>query len=438
MADGKIPKIGREGQSWRVRVFEGLDRDGIAELMEANPYRRGEDVLRAYASMMMDPTKIDHPYEVMEAAYAFLTNDNRPNQSSPFRHLLTHRITPTDIDAYCQETNRQLWAPYARTYAQELGLTQVKHPMGRFVTRLPTSGLHHMRSLLAFQTLAQRVAEQMTNVTTSRRLTVLYPGAGTHIAPLITAMQLMDENKIDTAYFTYTNIESQWKVLFAIFQDLFHAGILERVALSPEKRIGESCSEWIFHLRYKGKTITLTEAVRCSGERYYREADLQRADIVVIHDPGPGSFLYSSYAQLAQVLRDRERFQDRRPQLAVIEVAVPERAALDGKPNLGVEPLILPGPYGHCHSVDGLGEFKGCKFVGVTLPLDHPVLHELVRGQDLSHITRAIFLEKPQQTKEREETIRRWESRPDRHCEIKFPDLDAVGIDVSDISSFSK
>lgn len=438
MADGKIPKIEREGQSWRVRVFEGLDRDGIAELMGANSYRRGEDVLQAYASMVSNPTKIDHPYEVIEAAYAFLTDDNHPNQSSPFRHLLTHRITPTDIAAYCKETNRRLWAPHARTYAQELGLTRVAHPMGRFVARLPTSGLHHVRSLLAFQTLAQRVAEQMPTVTASRRFTVLYPGAGTHIAPLITAMQLMDEDKIDTAYFTYTDIKPQWKALFAIFQDLFHAGILERVALSPEKRVGEDCSEWIFHLRYKGKTITLTEAVQCSGERYYREADLQRADLVVIHDPGPGSFLYSSYAQLAQVLYDREQLRNYRSQLAVIEVAVPERAALDGKPNLGVAPLILPGPYGHCHGVDGLGEFKGCKFVGTTLQLDHPALHELVRGQDLKHITRAIFLETPRQTKEREETIQRWESRPDHRCEIEFPGLDAVGVGVSNIARFSK
>ncbi len=125
-----------------------------------------------------------------------------------------------------------------------------------------------------------------------RSLTVLYPASGSHITPLDIAHLLIYEDRIDKATFIYTEINNnELQTMKNIFNMLIKKGYYkqEEENLFTEKNFfnqnsGYSGSETTFKVRFMNKPIILIFALNRSGEKYFREEHLSKADIFYEHD----------------------------------------------------------------------------------------------------------------------------------------------------------
>lgn len=367
------PKDNSPANAGRVRIFEGITHTRLKNMLAGYPVdaatqKNLDDIFTQDPAGKPDSidrgTEAQNLAEELQAANHFLWKGKSP---------LFFKIRSKDIQLYKQQEEVEAWKARGDESFNELGIGKVNHPLAQVARDLGVTHFHNFRSLPAFDRLAQTIANELPAVKISRHLEVLYPASGFHIAPLLTAFRLMDQNLIDTASYTYTEIDkSAFGELCSYAEVLVNKGVCDSFSLKTPKIFGPYGSEgkeYKLELVYKGKTICFTLALNRSGREYYRGEYLPQADIVVIHDPGNNS-LKLSYELLSQMLFEKSRGDDvfkAKPQLVIMEGEQDPgyfAPSIDRKatPPAGTSFIPLLGPYGHCDGVPVLGEITGCEF----------------------------------------------------------------------------
>src|SRR5262249_35735015 len=88
-----------------------------------------------------------------------------------------------------------------------LGLLGAQHPLFDVVHYTANNFVtDDFRSALAFEEAAR--SHFLKEVTAERKLTVVYPGSGSHLAPLVLPMKLIDDHQIEEAKLLYYEINA--------------------------------------------------------------------------------------------------------------------------------------------------------------------------------------------------------------------------------------
>ncbi|MFO1518728.1 MAG: hypothetical protein U1F57_03545 [bacterium] len=306
-----------------------------------------------------DPKRVDPGIETVMVAALFNSSvkGSYPNLL-PFRI----RITTEDIDLYSVETNRGVWRKKREEIKSGFQLSKVNHPFAQVVDAVEVERMDRFRGLPAFDRLADVVSNQLPRVKTSRDLKVLYPGGGSHVAPLMTALKLIDQGHIDQATFTYTELEkTHYGVLDVILSYGVSKGVFDKITAEKWAEFPGEGAERSLEISYKGRPVRILFAVKRSGENYYRDEYLKAADLVILHDPGIG-YLSDSFDLLADILLKNKTLALPQNQLLVMEgerkTKADEKIAFPS----GMAQQTLPGPYGHCRGVDWVGEVNECDY----------------------------------------------------------------------------
>lgn len=143
-----------------------------------------------------------------------------------------------------------------------------------------------LRSTPAFIELANRLRPQLD--ISRGKITCLYPGAGSHIAPLYMAAEWFKDDAVQEAEFLYTEIdECKWLELLENLRLLSQVDpnflFYEELSLTLPRGRGE---ERMLDVRYKGKKITLRFFMNCndSEKQWFRTNEFQDADVYIQHD----------------------------------------------------------------------------------------------------------------------------------------------------------
>lgn len=366
------PEAERSPEPGWARLLEGLSLHDLDALVPAdalvgngNPYAIG-DLHANFVRIIQggNPERIDPGQEAVDLAWQ-LANHGIP----PF-----DRIRGKDI-------NRYLWDGKREDVRKEFGLSQVQHPIVRLFDLAPVHWTSDLRGLPAFDQLADVLPDRVSDVRKSRTLKVLYPGSGSHIAPLVTAFRLIDQDVIDEARFVYTEIEPKaFPRLVDWLTEGAKTGIFEGVSIGKAVEFSGEGSERSVEIRYRGKTVHVLFALKRSGEDYFRDEYLEGAHLIVIHDPMAGR-LTQSFDLLAQILVKKQAGFPDSDQLVIMEgdPAKPDPYFGMNIPK-DLEQAALPGPYGHCTGVGGVGEVSGCNYRSArTFLLNDPSLGDLVK-----------------------------------------------------------
>lgn len=388
-------KIDRPAQSWRVRTLEGLKCGFLGGIQNTDtlftrPAPEVERQICKIAAVSGDPKILDDMDEVIKAASLFMTpaEDDVPKlyrgtglshleRPGRLRHLLTWTITDRDINLYFADSMETRLDKKRSDILAGLHFSDVHHPLARLIEKLPLGEFHSWRGLPAFDALTPH-AQKLLDENNKRDITFLYPAAGRHYPYLLTAMELIDKGHVDSVKVIATELDTRGVDYTGDFVDLYKAKILDRVVTLPAKSFTDSGTEQEFVLGYKGKEIRIILALNRSGDAYFRDDYLKQADVMIIHDCAEGGELVDSYKLLSDMIDSRRRVAADKKQLVLMEGNNPKMAPLgddSGTPQLGFEPPVLPGPYGHCNGVDGLGEFQYCDHPSaIALRLDDPKL----------------------------------------------------------------
>lgn len=389
-------RMGRESDASRVRALEGLR---LSDFEHALPYLPGrQEVLGRLNAIITgkdwdfrgntgDATRIDPLWETLRAARLFLS-DPKPREI-PYPHLWPFGLTEKDLDAYREETLIQYWDRNRNRVKEEFQLARVNHPFVALLDKLPVLALPTLRGLPSYDRLAQAIPNLLHNLRQSKNLTVLYPGSGFHIAPLLTALRLIDNKEMEGATFIYTEIDAN---NFAWLVDVLQLGlgdVFDHITVEKKVKFPGEDSEQTIVLGYKGHPIRILFALNRSGKEYYRPEYLREADLIVIHDPGNGAF-QDSFNLAARIIWDKRLLVAEKPQVLIME------GTRKGHPNDqfgfpdNMPQVLLPGPYGHCGGALSVAEIEFCDFDSArAFPLHDPALLSLAATQaspvELSH-----------------------------------------------------
>lgn len=317
----------RKPEASRVKMLEGLtlgdfesilppdDPDRKEVMQKLKQIIRGSNYYPRHDARR-NPARLDPLWETIHAARLFRTNP--PDRDESYPHLWPSRIIQEDIDAYQRATLVQWWEGHREKVREEFHLNTVNHPFASLFDRLPVDILSALRGLPVFDSLGEKMVRLIPAIAKSRKLQVLYPGSGFHVAPLLTALRLMDAGIIDEAAYLYTEIDPSH---FAWLKHIFERGLgnpFDRVTLEPKREFPGEGSEQAILLDYKGHPLRIVFALNRSGENYYRPEYLKEADLVVIHDPGHGAFT-DSFGLLAKVLWDKQAAGRGKEQVLIME-----------------------------------------------------------------------------------------------------------------------
>lgn len=114
-----------------------------------------------------------------------------------------------------------------------------------------------------------------------RRVTILYPGSGSHITPLDIAHDLIRGEVIDEAVFIYTDIDPAVGDRFAEL-----VGMLRNSGLYSTVDDSAADGERVFRLMYRERPIEVRFAIRPgeSSGRYWLPGEARQANVVYHHD----------------------------------------------------------------------------------------------------------------------------------------------------------
>ncbi len=145
--------------------------------------------------------------------------------------------------------------------------------------------LASFRSARAFYHLADEAPID----TSSRSLNVLVPASGSHVAPLVTAMRLMDQNRIDEAKFIYTEINPRTvDNLVSVLRkwSSFNPNLSEPEIV--EYRRGDNGGDiTAIRVYWHNRPITIEVKIKDSPKGgYFDPEDASNANIIVLHDVG--------------------------------------------------------------------------------------------------------------------------------------------------------
>lgn len=388
-------RIQREPDAARVEAMEGLRLSDFERTLPDLPGRQvvletlnmiiaGRDV--GFVDNAGDATRLDPLWETLRAARLFLSDVNEIS----YPHLWPLRITEKDLKTYQKEAQIRYWDKHRDKIKSEFNLDQVNHPFVTIFDKLPVVDLPSFRGLSSYYQLADKILSLLPALSQSQKLHVLYPASGFHVAPLMTALRLMDNGVIHEAAFIYTEIDPQ---NFGWLVDVLRLGlgdVFDRVAVEKKVEFSGEGSEQTIVLSYRGQPIRVVFALNRSGANYYRSDYLGWADLVVLHDPGNGA-MKDSFDLLAKVLLDKQTVDSLKPQVMIME------GKRKGCPEdqFGFPPtlpqLFLPGPYGHCAGAMSVAEIEFCDFeTSRAFPLHNSDLLSLAgrysTSEDLSEI----------------------------------------------------
>lgn len=177
------------------------------------------------------------------------------------------------------------------------GLMDVVHPFFDIVYRLNIDQLQDFRSAGAFIKVTDAIEEEGLIAAEKRDFSVMYPGSGSHIAPLVMALLMIDNGSIDRAYFTFTEIDDEAARRIDTYLSAMSGGddpiFTDYSTYNAETVNGERT---FFVFDYKGKRISLSllldNAGRCYLPRefecssYCPSEEMVEKDVLVIHDVG--------------------------------------------------------------------------------------------------------------------------------------------------------
>lgn len=368
-----------------VACFEGFSltdfKQGLFDLPEK------EVALNALGSYALDrllsgdPGRVDPGDEAYIAAEIF---------TGPYAPVLPFAVAQSDLDSYALE----YFSAHREVVAREYHLESVEHPFAGYFDNVSPYYFHDFRGLPVFDQLPDLVSANLPQISEHRELNVLYPGSGSHIAPLLTAMKLIDSGIIDRATFTFTEISDYSSRITGLLELGIQLGIFDSVNEGGPKHFLFAGTEQSFEITYKGKKIVLVFALNRSGKEYYREDYLRRADLVVLHDPKDG-YLRSSYDLLAHMQREKAKKFPESAQMVVMEggrrdweIGFPESLAISE----------ISGPYGHCqgfHHNEVLGEIWACQHRSAqAFLMNNPAFVEMAsRSSSVGELSSLLFPE---------------------------------------------
>lgn len=318
--------------------------------------------LRAIAAKSGDKNKIDSWREIRSAAklfYNHLEFDANPKT----------RVLASGFFRFCpdfQLYNKQAVTAYRDlrkmrpAILKNLKLDTATGPLARYVQKLPIGELPSWRGLKVFELLPE---------IHNRKPTFLYPEAGIHYPYLQTLFKLVQRGDIDSATVIATELNINMTTVLNDFKDMERAGIIRGVRLtrpnSPEF-YKDGGTEQTLSFQILGPVyfvpVKIVYALKRSGEAYFRDEYLKRADVVIIHDPGDGA--KEDSRQLYQsVVAAKQRVAPDKPQLVVVEDVIPNPPQQSVRFNI---------PYGHCKGSKGIGEFYDCSYTAIVIPLGGP------------------------------------------------------------------
>lgn len=345
-----------------VRFFEGKSLEELKSALggdELIEVIRGQNILTKETGG--NPDQIDAGDEAASVAAVCAGNDQ---QYAPLLHF---RVASWDIDQY--------WEEQKSAIAQRYGVDTVTHPFAKLYDTLSMHWAESFRGVRAFDQLAKIIPAQLPDVVARRELRVLYPASGSHIAPLLTAMQLIDAGVIDRAVYVYTELTAKALTDLALQLEPFAT-----LAFGPRYSYPNAGWERTLDVHYHGGTIRIQFAYRRSGNAFYREDDRRRADLIVLHDTET-----TNATLLAPMLMaDRDAPTDH-AQLVVMDGddAAPTKAddKSGGWVRLPIEPVRIPGQYGHCVQPDTMvREVGSCFYKSAwVFPLNAPALQALAQ-----------------------------------------------------------
>lgn len=204
------------------------------------------------------------------------------------------------------------------------------------------AGFRHVR---AFQDLTDSFLSTMPEeVLRKKEITVLYPGGGSHLAPLEFALRLFASGKssAETVRFIYTDINAEaYEKTAALLEKLEEAGMLTvsgKDSVNKSKGVEKSVS---CALQTAGgpKKIELVYAVnRSEPERgdndYYKQTYADQADVIISHDSSD-EFRTSYF--LGSFLLSLKNSPDQKPRFLFVED--------DNNEQLHTRWDLLPGRY---------------------------------------------------------------------------------------------
>lgn len=151
--------------------------------------------------------------------------------------------------------------------------------------------LEGLRSLKAFKEFAPLIAEKLN--LNGGSLKLLYPGAGSHIAPIITASELINSGKISSAEYTFTDVSQA--VFFRFIRNLKHLAKLDPnfkfvVTSNDHSKPCKEGTEYSMIIEYKDKPIKLNYLISYGGDDWFRQNDFENTDVFIQHDPAAEIF----------------------------------------------------------------------------------------------------------------------------------------------------
>lgn len=173
--------------------------------------------------------------------------------------------------------------------------------------RMDQFGLDDLRSTGVFYKLAENQNLQRAVRRKGRdAFTILYPAGGSHLAPFVTFLRLMDLGKLSNLKIIYTEIDENSRQRMDIYlnflastEDLFKN--FQRVLI--RKNPGY---EVHYRFTYNGKPVHVLYAVNRSGKKYARDEYVREADFYVIHDAGDAeNFVKELRAHLVKIVTRR-------------------------------------------------------------------------------------------------------------------------------------
>lgn len=374
----------REGDVSRVQLLEGLTLEDFEFFL---PEVEGKDqFLEMFSSSAGN--KIDEGWETIRIARYFA-------QEAPQFFLID--INEKDIEKYERQINRKEWENRRAEIHKTFRTENIRHPFVKAMDDLPVNFLNLFRSVPVFLRWSETLSQTLEQVRQNRALTILYPGSGAHVAPLMTAIQLIEQGAIDHAEFIYTEIDADEEGNLRFLLDkLAGQGVFEKFSAGPWMTSENEGKERVLEVLYQGKPIRILFALNRSGEEYYRREYFERADAVILHDPGTG-YLEQSYNLLAKLLIQKKVHFPEKNQLILMEGEQPEEGHSHLPEEMKME--ILEGPYGHCGGgAHGVGEVADCEIAFArSFLLNDPVLLKLVSQHDVpTSLSQELFASPPE------------------------------------------
>ncbi|MFA4890990.1 MAG: hypothetical protein WC604_01370 [Candidatus Gracilibacteria bacterium] len=215
--------------------------------------------------------------------------------------------------------------------------------------------LKSMRSAPAFEELALKLLLKGVDFS-DRRLNMLYPGAGSHIASVMVPAKLMEAGIIDQAEITLTDIEDEFHVT------LRNLRLLTKIDPNFELQDPESqqaCGtqgggEDGACLLYRKKPIKIQFLTKCSGEKWFRQEDLDRSNVAVVHDAGEVSI--NTLKVIAQFFEAKKKSPSKK--LAIIMEDMSRSSDQGGSTGRAEDDNFMV-PYGREFDLELIGTYMG-------------------------------------------------------------------------------